>query len=380
VQLDRTSRTATADIPPDLIAQLAVTVSETARRYETMGRPRDAVRVLETALTFGAPDLQPRDRALLLADLGGMLWKQGRHQEAQVRLAEARDLAAETGGRRALATALYHLGELAYVRAFLMGTGELDEAMDYHGQCLALRREMGDQAGVTLSLSRIGVLHERLGDQRQALANYQAAIQLAREIGYPPGLTRPYTHLGDHHRRQGELQTALVYYWRALTVAQEHHLQEDIALGSINVGWMAYRLTHDFEAAVGHFEHARRIAERLNFKLVLGRAYEALAELYDRVGKRQEALDHYLLLVDLSARAGYRRFLEPATRRLQALRSTPARRPGTRRGTQKPLRDPAAQPPTTGEKGGSDAPLSSMVRRHCRSDLHRDGCPDAAPV
>jgi hypothetical protein len=70
------------EIPPELIAQLAEAVRRTARRYEMMGRPRDAVRVLQTALTSGRENLRPQDMARLTADLGGILWRQGYYQDA----------------------------------------------------------------------------------------------------------------------------------------------------------------------------------------------------------------------------------------------------------------------------------------------------------
>jgi hypothetical protein len=70
------------ELPPELVTQLAEAVSKAAHRYEMMGRPRDAVRVLQTALSSGRQTLQPRDRERLVAALGAVEWRQGCCQAA----------------------------------------------------------------------------------------------------------------------------------------------------------------------------------------------------------------------------------------------------------------------------------------------------------
>jgi hypothetical protein len=57
------------EIPPELVTQLAETVIKTACRYEMLGRPEEAVRMLESALRSGEQQLGPEDRALLLGHL-----------------------------------------------------------------------------------------------------------------------------------------------------------------------------------------------------------------------------------------------------------------------------------------------------------------------
>lgn len=57
------------EIPPELVTQLAETVGKTARRYEMLGRPEEAVRMLESALLSGEQQLGPEDKAVLLGHL-----------------------------------------------------------------------------------------------------------------------------------------------------------------------------------------------------------------------------------------------------------------------------------------------------------------------
>jgi tetratricopeptide (TPR) repeat protein len=307
-------------IPEDLVTQLAEAVCRIAHSYERSGRPHDAVQLLESALAFGEQDQHPRDRALLMATLGGIIWKRGCFAQAFALLQKARRLAMAADYKPALACALYHLGELAYVRFFLMQEGGLEDAFDYHECCLVLRQEMADLPGITLSLSRLGALHEWLRDYDRALAYHQQAVQLALEIDYAPGLVRPYMHMGGSHRRKGNLRTALAFYQKALDISQEAGIQEDVVFGLLNVGLAEYRLARDPKVAEECFRRALGMAEQLDFKMAVGRACRELADLYasERDGRR--AVRYLDRLVRLADETGYRLFSKWAQRRIEEIR------------------------------------------------------------
>jgi tetratricopeptide (TPR) repeat protein len=305
----------------DVQASLAGAVSGAARQYELLGQAGKAVRLLKSMLEFSDWDGSPQGKALLLADLGSMIWKQGHFDEALELLAEAKALVERTEDRPLLATALYHLGELAYVRKFMMQAGELEEALVYHERCLAIRREVQDQVGVTLSLSRIGVLHERMEEYEVAMAYHEQAIELAEEIGYPLGTIRPCTHIGGSHRRRGDLDTALTFYQRALAISRQAGSHEDTLFGLINVGWAKYLLDGDSETALSHFQSALEMAEQTGFKFAIGRAYAVLAETYLSEGDSQQALAWFEKLANLAIETGYRLFGEVAKRSIEGIRA-----------------------------------------------------------
>ncbi len=291
------------------------------QRSEIMSSPTN--QIMDTPQSNSGPSRPHNsspDQARLMVDRASKVWKSGSFDEALDLLTRARQLAAAAGDKSCLADALYHLGELAYVKALMMQAGEIKDALALHEQCLALRQEIPDLPGVTLSLSRLGVLHERLSAFDAALAYHKKAIALAEEVAYPLGLIRPYTHIGGHHRRNGDLRTALTFYQKALDISLEVDSREDIVFGLDNVGLATYRLDGDAETALGHFRRALEIAKQIDFKFAIGRTYHALAEVYFSEGDMEQALQYARRLAQLSLETGYRLFLEPANRCIEEIR------------------------------------------------------------
>ena len=64
------------------------------------------------------------------------------------------------------------------------GLGELQRALEYYGQALSIRREVGARAGQAVTLSNIGAVYGDLGEVLQrALEYYGQALPIQREVG-----------------------------------------------------------------------------------------------------------------------------------------------------------------------------------------------------
>ena len=266
----------------------------------------------------GSP--QKQTQALQLAERGGDTWKHGDYDKSLALLTTARQLAEASEDKYALATALYHLGELAYVRAFFMGEGDFRQAMDYHQQSLTLREEIDDQPGVALSLSRIGVLYEREQAFDQAMDCFKRALALSEKIDFPQGMIRPYTHIGAYHRRNDDLPTTLSFYQRALAISEEIGDQENIIFGLCNAGWLTYRLEGDREKALAYFYRALEIAKDLGFQFAIGRAHLVLAEFFWSEGNAEQALIYFKKLSQMAHALNYKMLSDLADRRIAEIK------------------------------------------------------------
>jgi tetratricopeptide (TPR) repeat protein len=101
---------------------------------------------------------------------------------------------------------------------------------------MCFERKMWRQKSSVQSLSRLGTIHEHLGNHDQALEYHNKAIKAAEEINYDEGLYRPITHIGAFYRRQNDLKTALTYYQRALEICRRIGDNQGLIFALGNVG------------------------------------------------------------------------------------------------------------------------------------------------
>jgi tetratricopeptide (TPR) repeat protein len=126
--------------------------------------------------------------------------------------------AAERSGDPGLRAGAYDLaGRLHYSRRINLGDGDYDVPLGLFRRALELRRGAGDTRGVVESLFRIGLIHERRGEDAEAAAVYRQAMRLAGK-DHPLERSNLARHLGYHHRARGELDQALALFEQSLAL------------------------------------------------------------------------------------------------------------------------------------------------------------------
>jgi tetratricopeptide (TPR) repeat protein len=293
---------------------LTDTILTIAQVHERNGRWHFALHLLKLCMRMVAA--HKVQKARLQARAGDLLWKLGEMSEAAAMLQEAQVVAAHANDKPTLALALYNLGEIYYVKQFLMLNGNHQLALDTHQQTLALREQINDQAGMAHSLSRLGVIYERLGDDDKAAKLYHKAIAISKAIDYPRGKTRPLTHIGAYERRQGDWPKALGYFERALTISQEAGHQEAITFALGNVGETLYHVNGDIRAALDYCRQALAIARRLDFKLAIARTLFLMGMLYKAHGDFDAARDYWRQTVEAIEPFGYQALSRAALKKL----------------------------------------------------------------
>ena len=89
------------------------------------------------------------------------------------------------------------------------GLGEPQRALEYYGQALPIRREVGDRAGEAVTLNNIGVVYDGLGEPRRALEYYGQALPIMRAVGDRAREAVTRYNVAMIHRAQGELGRAV---------------------------------------------------------------------------------------------------------------------------------------------------------------------------
>jgi tetratricopeptide (TPR) repeat protein len=171
----------------DAVGEAGV-LNNTSISWQHMGRPAEAIAVLQEGLALldraagggkaGAGAIL-QYRGMLTGNLGGMLRKTGRTDEAVAHLEEAVCLRRESGGVSATATALNDLAS-AYRSA-----GRLGEALDGHQEAIGLMRAVADRPAECIALNDLGFTQSVAGEPEAALESFQQAMMLAGTAGQP---------------------------------------------------------------------------------------------------------------------------------------------------------------------------------------------------
>jgi predicted ATPase/DNA-binding SARP family transcriptional activator len=149
--------------------------------------------------------------------LAGALWRfwsvRGHLTEGRERLAQALASAPEatTGRAKALETA----GTLAYRQA------DYGSARMLHEESLAIRRELGDRAGIAASLRNLALVAYQQGDYGTARSLQEESLAIRRELGDRVGIAASLQDLALLAYSQGDYRTARSFYEESLAIRRE---------------------------------------------------------------------------------------------------------------------------------------------------------------
>ncbi len=298
---------------------LAVLIRRTAEQLEHDGRSglaRDLANALFEDERLEGP---PAERAHAHSLLANIELRQGAFGSAAEHATEAVALAERSGDSEALSAALYAQGEVEYLEGAWRETKPLDEALRLHERCLEIRREAGDVAGVSISLSRIGVIHERLGDQERAVACYEESLEAAEAADFVEGTSRNLVHLGGAEDLAGNLEAALDYYERSVLASRPSHDVRSLAFDLCNVASALARLGGDLAKASECLVEARSLAEGMDWKLGLIRVMQIEAYVSKAGGDASAARTTLQAAADLSRRYGFAAFERRLSEQIEEL-------------------------------------------------------------
>jgi len=234
--------------------------------YRLDGSWEEAVQLIEAVLQV---DAEPPSRAMLQIQMSDMLIKWAHYERAGALLHDALNIAKTHQNQDLLSEALFQQGELLYCLRMLRKEGAYEKALDYHQQALVLRRQGNNQPGIVDSMSRIGVLHERMKDQDKALECYEEALELAEKIDYLPGLNRSLMHIATYHQQKGYLQQALEQFQMSLEVSEAAGDIDGVMFGLGNLGQILYRVNKDADEALPYIKEALELAEKIDHRLAI---------------------------------------------------------------------------------------------------------------
>jgi len=236
-------------------------------------------------------EMDPQNLSALLRS-GRALAEKGDAQAALEPLNQGLTLAAQTVNREAEANILQAIG-LAYTNL-----NQPDEGLRHYEQSLAIKRELDDKRGMSISLVGISYIQQLKGEWEAARTSYQQVIELRREIGDEQGLGETLMSLGEMERRLGDYDEALTLTRQALRIQVETNDEFNQSTSLNNIGAIYY-MQGSYDDALVYYQRALDIRERLDAPMYLSTTLHNLGETYSIMGRFDEAQDHFLRALEL---------------------------------------------------------------------------------
>jgi len=203
----------------------------------------------------------------------------------------------ELGSKEGMAADLGNIGNVYQIK------GELDKALGYYGKALKLDEELGRKEGMAISLGNIGNVYQIKGELDNALGYYRKALKLNEELGSKEGMAAALGNIGIVYQIKGELDKALGYYRKALELDEDLGIKEGIAIGLGNIG-IVYQIKGELDNALEYFEKSLKLNEELGSKGGMAIDLGNIGIAYGNKGELDNALEYFEKSLKLNEELG----------------------------------------------------------------------------
>jgi predicted ATPase/DNA-binding SARP family transcriptional activator len=205
------------------------------------------------------------------------------------------------------ARALNAAGALAFFQT------DPGEAIESYEASLALRREIGDEEGISASLSNLGLVLKDRGEYERASALLEESAVLCRRTGNEAGLASALGNLGILSQERGQYEQALMLLEQSLAIYRARGDQGGVLRTLNNLGALAVEQKENRRARE-LLQESLAVAEELGAKRSQFVALVNLGQVAHSQGRNEEALDccrrSLLLARELGEKAAIAQSLE----------------------------------------------------------------------
>lgn len=295
----------------------AQSTQEIAQRYSKLGKWDAAFKLTEAALELELPSIQ---KGRLLNILGHLLERRMDYARSEAVLNQAHKIAESESDEWLLADVLYNLGELEYFGSSIKQDRDHHAALQIHEQVLEIRQRIGDQAGGCFSLSRLGTIHERVGDMETALDYFQRSQALGEKIDFEIGIWRPLVHIAFNTFTSGDQESGLQMMTQAYDITHRYQITDGLVYTLVNVPYLQFLMDRDVRKAIEACRAGLELGKKIGFHGGVARTLFVMAMIATEGGETELAHDYWQQTADISRQYGFKRFLTPAEEKLAELK------------------------------------------------------------
>nr|CBH37274.1 hypothetical protein, containing tetratricopeptide repeats [uncultured archaeon] len=203
----------------------------------------------------------------------------------------------ELGNKEGMAVGLGNIGNVYKTK------GELDKALEYYGNALKLSEELGSKEGMAIVLGNIGTVYRIKGELDKALEYHGNALKLDEELGSKEGMADQLGNIGNVYKTKGELDNALEYFRKALKLDEELGRKKGVAVVLGNIGTV-YGIRGELDKALEYYEKALELDEELESKEGMAIVLGNIGTVYRIKGELEKALEYYAKALELDEELG----------------------------------------------------------------------------
>jgi tetratricopeptide (TPR) repeat protein len=210
---------------------------------------------------------------------------------------QARDIYAALGDQAGVSRSITCAANM------LADEGDNASARRMYDQAEAIAEKIGNKNAQEVNLHDIGIIVHDQGEYLAAKRIIEASLAIDRETGYKVGIAQNLTSLGNIASDLGDMSGSEKLFRDALAISQEIGDRAEEALISNNLAAILYGYGND-TAAQAMFESAQAIYQKTGQKDGIALTDSNLGEIREELGDLEGAKAHVQQAITLSAETG----------------------------------------------------------------------------
>jgi tetratricopeptide (TPR) repeat protein len=161
---------------------------------------------------------------------------------------------------------------------------EISSALSLFSMALDIYKEEQDSINYLLTLRKIGVAYDYIGDHETALQHYDECIELAKILGREDVIGNCYNTIAAISKEEGNYGESIAYFEKGIEIAIR--IEDKILLGKLyhNIS-LPYQHLELFDEANHYLSLSMKLAQEIQDLKGIGFAYQGLGFMYFRKGQ-----------------------------------------------------------------------------------------------
>lgn len=266
------------------------------------GQSREALKTFEEVLALVRKIQERQGEGATLNQIGSVYYNLGDLQKALDYYQQALAIFKERG-----TDGLNHQGHsLNNIAAVYQYLGQYQKALDYYQQALIVRRQVADRGGEGTTLNNIAAVYDSLGQYNKALDFYRQALDIFTKTSNLRGKAVTLNNIGLTYSNQGQYQQSLPFYEEALALFRTE-VDDPITKGrTLTLLGSAHSQLDRYPEALAFLEEALSVRRQSFDRPGEAVTLDRMGTVYQRQGEYQKALAFYEQALAISREVDYR--------------------------------------------------------------------------